>query len=775
MRGSHLFRDMKRWLPGLATLVAAASQALTVTDYTSSANDRFGSGFPSAPVDSSSGSFVGREFDWSGVGWSGSDGTKGFGLLSTRHYLVARHYGGASTLAFTDGAGQVATAAQASVVNTDTGLLFSGQTVRDLAVGRLASPLATDWSAPRMAVLDLNATSSTNTLSAYANLQVFLYGRGPSGTASPRIASAATLGAYNDANGQYLLTNLDAATFQSGDSGSPAFHGWTNPNGGKELTLLGNNAAVDTTNGYNILNFLGHSTVMAALNTVMNADGFALRVAGNATHTWVGSSSTEITNRTAWGLGAPNPAPSDRYTVFDAATAGNARAVTVGSAANLRGLYFRSTAAAGDGFAFSGAATLTLGRGGLVNYDDARQAFANTLLLGDSQYWDAGPGGFAVAALDTNGKVLEIGGAGRTLLQGVVSGSGRIAVSGGRVDLLGANTHSGGTHLHDGELRVGNNAAAGSGTLFLSGGKLASDSAGSRTLTNAVTLGGNPVRLGDATDIGALSLTGAVSLAGAARTIVVASDVTLSGAISNGGLRKEGQGTLRLDGSGSLSGGLSLAEGLSVVNGSFAASAANVHAGAILGGRGILGALSGAGTVAPGNSPGILTAASVDPSGGMDFAFEFTQTGDPSWSEASASGNDVLRLTGASPFLADLTAANTVSVYLGTGEPSLGQSYRGGFFTDADLDFLGRVASATYLFHVADAGGGISYNGALYRAYSGPLTFRTGTAQALAGFAGGAEQGYVLQFTAVPEPSLVGLGMGVLALAAAATRRRLRP
>jgi hypothetical protein len=61
-----------------------------------------------------------------------------------------------------------------------------------------------------------------------------------------------------------------------------------------------------------------------------------------------------------------------------------------------------------------------------------------------------------------------------------------------------------------------------------------------------------------------------------------------------------------------------------------------VAAGATLAGHGAVSSISGAGTIAPGNSPGILTATHLDPSGGMDFAFDFTQAGSPTYSNAAA-------------------------------------------------------------------------------------------------------------------------------------------
>ena len=76
-----------------------------------------------------------------------------------------------------------------------------------------------------------------------------------------------------------------------------------------------------------------------------------------------------------------------------------------------------------------------------------------------------------------------------------------------------------------------------------------------------------------------------------------------------------------------------------------------VQTGAEIGGHGkINGTIGGAGAVGPGNSPGIMTATSLDPSSNLTFNFELTQAGAPTWSNASASGNDVLHLEGITPF-----------------------------------------------------------------------------------------------------------------------------
>ena len=111
--------------------------AIQITGYSSAANDRFSSGYPSGPFNNASVSFVGTGYDWSGVGWAASDATKSFGFLSPQHYLVARHYGGATTIDLFGGDGTVHAATQASVKDTGYGVVFSGQTVGDISLGKL--------------------------------------------------------------------------------------------------------------------------------------------------------------------------------------------------------------------------------------------------------------------------------------------------------------------------------------------------------------------------------------------------------------------------------------------------------------------------------------------------------------------------------------------------------------------------------------------------------------------------------------------------------------
>ncbi len=460
-------------------LAKGSAAAMTITGYTSEANDRFSSGYPNSPVENTHPAFVGLGLDWAGVGWASNQATKSFGFLSPSHYLVARHFGGAANIRiFANDTLQ--TYSQAKVEDLGFGVVFSGEEVGDLSLGTLTNPIPATAGLPRYAVLDLNSSSTSNTPSAYNGLDLLLYGRGPDANSSTRIGEATISSVTVSGNNHYFTTTRDDVQLESGDSGSPAVHRWLNPAGGEEITLLGNHAAISSTS--NLINFTGTHQVMSGLNTLMNDDGFALRVVGNPTNTWVGGSSTSINDPVAWGLGgSPGPpasAPSDRFVNFDGATAGSGRLVTINSNHNLRGLYFLPTGSDNLGFSFEGSDTLTIGRGGITNYDESRQTFDAALALGSSQIWDGGQGGITAGNIATNGNLLEITTQGESRITGEITGNGKLALSGGTLELTGASTYSGTTWVHDGTLLANNTSgsATGAGDVIVSaGGTLAGE------------------------------------------------------------------------------------------------------------------------------------------------------------------------------------------------------------------------------------------------------------------------------------------------------------
>jgi autotransporter-associated beta strand protein len=200
-----------------------------------------------------------------------------------------------------------------------------------------------------------------------------------------------------------------------------------------------------------------------------------------------------------------------------------------------------------------------------------------------------------------------------------------------------------------------------------------------------------------------------------------------------------------------------------------------IDSGATLAGIGtVAGPLGGAGLVAPGNSPGILTAEAFDATGGLGAAFEFSGTA-PNYASASSSLNDVLRLTGTSPFLAStLGTSNVVNVYL-PSSVAAGDVFLGGFFVDSGSDFTSLIQGATYNYWVAGSGTHV-YNSGTYAPLG--LAVTVGTTPQTSGTFGNGDQvnGTVSTFTvAVPEPATVALAAIGVAMAGYAARRRRRP
>ena len=239
-----------------------------------------------------------------------------------------------------------------------------------------------------------------------------------------------------------------------------------------------------------------------------------------------------------------------------------------------------------------------------------------------------------------------------------------------------------------------------------------------------------------------------------------AADQAVSGAINgSGGLQKLGAGSLSLTSlTNTYAGATAVDAGTLLVNGIHNGGAGyTVAAGATLGGSGgIFATVAGAGTISPGNSPGILAVRSVDPTAGTDFTFEMTTVGDPTWNANTASGNDVLRMFGSTPITTALTAANTVTVNFGMNL-TVGDTIRGGFYTERDSDFSSLVNDAAWAY---------TFTGGLLP--EGASIVRSVTQVPSATFADGTvANGWVTTFAvvAVPEPSsLVLVSLGVMGL-----------
>ena len=108
--------------------------------------------------------------------------------------------------------------------------------------------------------------------------------------------------------------------------------------------------------------------------------------------------------------------------------------------------------------------------------------------------------------------------------------------------------------------------------------------------------------------------------------------------------------------------------------------------------------------------------------GCTDFSFALTGTGAPAWSVASASVNDVLHLTSASPFTSTLNSSNAVNIYFQVASLAVGDTFQGRFFTDAtqaQSNLLSNVSAGSFNYFVQGDGSGTSvYNDVHYYTFA---------------------------------------------------------
>ncbi|MBK1840759.1 DUF4347 domain-containing protein [Azospirillum sp. YIM B02556] len=229
--------------------------------------------------------------------------------------------------------------------------------------------------------------------------------------------------------------------------------------------------------------------------------------------------------------------------------------------------------------------------------------------------------------LGSGGGTIDVS-AGSVTLSGTVSGVGGLSIAstnaGNVLGLSGTNSYTGGTTLGSGILQFGSDAAVGTGTLTVNGGKLRGSGSTARTIANNLVLGGTMTMSGSA----ALTFTGSVDLGGTARTVnnTITESLTLSGTVSNGSLTvaNGGTGALVLGGTNSMtgitvsSGTLSIADAASLGTGTTTLSGGTLS---------ITGATTIANAIAVSSGSTISNSAAATLSGVLSGAGALTKSG----------------------------------------------------------------------------------------------------------------------------------------------------
>jgi len=265
---------------------------------------------------------------------------------------------------------------------------------------------------------------------------------------------------------------------------------------------------------------------------------------------------------------------------------------------------------------------------------------------------------------------LNVQGNGNTVIAGIISGSAVLTKGGnGDLTLSGTNTYTGATVVNVGTLTITNGAALGSAaagttvntgtSLQLSGG-VACDEPITFSGTGLLNLGALRALAGGATLGGAMTL----ATGGASVGVVAGETLTIDGAIGGStSLNKVGPGTLILAGTNTYAGSTFIQTGKLVVNGVQPQSPVSVTGSTILGGSGQTGAVTTTvATIAPGQSPGILSIGSLSFDFQSTFAVELNGT-------APGTGYDRLAVTGT------VSLANAHLVVTTGFAPTVGDSF----------------------------------------------------------------------------------------------------
>ena len=512
-----------------------------------------------------------------------------------------------------------------------------------------------------------------------------------------------------------VSTGASNKNFNFYGTGTTEFAGKIVDNGSFTTGIRKGDAGVLILSGSNTftgLTDIGAGTLQFAANSLDNTSGIKWS-SSVGTLRWAPGNTQDISPKIQMTAGNWSIVDTNGNNVTLATSIGGATSASL----NKRGLGTLTLSASNswtgstviDAGVLNFASINSLGTGGPIRVSSGTLQYGTSVTDDISSRFSLTPD--STGAIDTNGNNVTFANA-VAVSGGASTAAGLIKAGLGSLTLQASSTYSAGTTLVGGSLVAGNVNAFGSGTVTVTNGTL---DLNGYNVANAITMNGGSLN-------SASNYTGSLAIG-------AGSAVSLAGTIGTG---------VAVNAAGTLKGTATLS-----------------------------GAITGAGLVGPGNSPGILSATAVDPSSGLDFAFEFTQA-NPSLLTPGSSGNDVLKLTGANPFASALSGSNDVNIYLSQSALTLG-TLTGGFYTSNQSDFLSSITNGAFHYFVQSNSGAFTYNGVSYQSLAqfDPATTITLSTVAVNG------GGQVMQLVVVPEPSaIVVAGLGVAIAALAARRRR---
>ncbi len=256
-----------------AFLAAAPLHALFIEGLPNpTVNERFTSGFPSAPVANDSASFLGAGLDFSGVGWKTDSPQFSLTLISPRHFLIAAHSAPAagSTVSFLNRDGVV----KAFTVDSLYTITHATGVNTDITIGRLAAPIASTDQITAYPILSLNSYAQ------YLDLPLLVYGGsgrvGQNTLDKLMLADMLPFGGGDGTEDSVLFrTDLDPVNGQTqgevSDSGAPSLY-----IAGSTLALVGVHSAIDTLPDLDLTYDSFIPSYAAQINDRLALDGYTL-------------------------------------------------------------------------------------------------------------------------------------------------------------------------------------------------------------------------------------------------------------------------------------------------------------------------------------------------------------------------------------------------------------------------------------------------------------------------------------------------------------------